>query len=125
MQMRSRKLSNSPGLGRYSLLHHDRSTAFMEWSTFLFLSWLLDDLGWSVWPDSFFYSLVSRVTYSARAYLLVIANIYSDVLGFFIVSFVDQGRIPESLLGEHNNRFIVNLRNEVSLVVKALDELSE
>jgi hypothetical protein len=39
-----------------------------------------------VWPESFsfFYSLVSRVTSSARAYLLVMANISSDVLGFFM-----------------------------------------
>jgi hypothetical protein len=38
---------------------------------------------------------------------------------------VDQGRVPESLLEEHNNRFVVNLRNEVSLVAKSRDELSE
>jgi hypothetical protein len=35
-------------LGRYSLLHHSRSTALTEQSTFLFLSWPLDELGWSV-----------------------------------------------------------------------------
>jgi hypothetical protein len=43
----------------------------------------LDELGWSAWPESsFFYSLVSRVTSSAWAYLLVVVNIASDVLGF-------------------------------------------
>jgi hypothetical protein len=57
----------------------------MEQSTFLLLSWPLDELGYSVWPDSFC-SLVSRITSLARAYLLVMANIYSDVLGFFMVS---------------------------------------
>jgi hypothetical protein len=31
----------------------------------------------------------------------------------------------EFLLEEHDNRFVVNLRDEVSLVAKALDELSE
>jgi hypothetical protein len=52
------------------------------------LLWSLDELGWSVWPDSFsfFHSLVSRVTSSARAYLLAMAIIYCDVLGFFMVS---------------------------------------
>jgi hypothetical protein len=86
--MRSRKPSNSPGQGRYSLLHHGHSTILMERSTFLFLSWLLDKLGWSAWPESFsfFCSLVSRVASSARAYLLVMANIASDVLEFFMVS---------------------------------------
>jgi hypothetical protein len=38
---------------------------------------------------------------------------------------VDQGWVPESPLEEHNNRFVVNLRNEVSLVAKSRDELSE
>jgi hypothetical protein len=48
----------------------------------------LGKLGWSVWPDSFssFCSLVSRGASSVRAYLLVIANISSDVLGFFMAS---------------------------------------
>jgi hypothetical protein len=88
MQMRSRKPSNSPGLGRYSLLHHGHSTILMERSAFLFLSWPLDKLGWSAWPESFsfFCSLVSRVASSARAYLLAMANIASDVLEFFMVS---------------------------------------
>jgi hypothetical protein len=61
---------------------------FIEWAAFLFLSWPLDELGWSTSPKNFFfyYSLVSRVASSTRAYLLVIANISSDVLGFFMVS---------------------------------------
>jgi hypothetical protein len=60
----------------------------MKQSALLFLSWPLDKLGWSVWPKSFsfFYSLVSMVASSARAYLLVMVNIASDVLGFFMVS---------------------------------------
>jgi hypothetical protein len=71
MQMRSRKPSNSPGPGQYSLLYCGHSTALMARSTFLFLSWPLDKLGWSVLPDSFsfFYSLVLRVASSAQAYL--------------------------------------------------------
>jgi hypothetical protein len=60
----------------------------MKRSTFLFLSWPIDDLGWSMMPDSFsfFYSLLLRVTSSPREYLLAIANISFDVLGFFMVS---------------------------------------
>jgi hypothetical protein len=60
----------------------------MEWLAFHFLPWPLDELGWSAWPDSFsfFYSLVSRVAFSAKAYLLAMANIASDILGFFMVS---------------------------------------
>jgi hypothetical protein len=59
----------------------------IELSTFLFLLWPLDELGWSVWPDSsFFWSLLLMVASSARAYLVVITNISSDILGFFMVS---------------------------------------
>jgi hypothetical protein len=36
-----------------------------------------------------------------------------------------QGRVPESLLEEHNNRLVVNLRDDVSFVVELLDELLE
>jgi hypothetical protein len=58
----------------------------MEQSAFLFLSWPLDDLGWSAWSDSsLFVSLLLWVASSAMAYLLVIANISSDVLEFFVV----------------------------------------
>jgi hypothetical protein len=123
MHMRSRKPSNSPGLGRYSLLSHGRSTALMERSAFLFLSWPLDELGWFVWPDSsFFCSLVSRVASSAKAYLLAMANIASNILGFFMVSL---RIIDESLLEEHNNRLVVDLRDDVSLIAESLDELLE
>jgi hypothetical protein len=38
-----------------------------------------------MWPDSF-YSLVLRVSSSTKAYLLVMANITSDILEFFMVS---------------------------------------
>jgi hypothetical protein len=88
MQMRSRKPSNSLGLGQYSLLHHGCSIVLTKESAFLFLSWPLDKLGWSVWPDSFssFCSLVSRDASSVKVYLLVIANFSSDVLGFFMAS---------------------------------------
>jgi hypothetical protein len=88
MQMRSRKPSNSPGLSRYSLLHHGRSTALKERSAFLFLSWPLAELGWSVCLDSFsfFCSLVSRVASSVMMYLLAMTNISSNVQGFFMAS---------------------------------------
>jgi hypothetical protein len=88
MQMRSRKPSNSPGLGWYSLLCHGCSTVLIERFAFLFSSWPLDELGWSAWPESFlfFYSLVSRVASSAKAYLLAMVNITFDVLWFFIAS---------------------------------------
>jgi hypothetical protein len=85
MQMRSRKPSNSPDLGWYSLWRHGHSTVLTKWYAFLFLSWPLDEPGWLMWPDSFCY-LVSRVASSAKAYLLAIENISSDVLGFFMVS---------------------------------------
>jgi hypothetical protein len=76
-----------------------------------------------VWPDSFsFCSLVSSVSSSTKASLLAIANISSGVLGLFMVRLQIN---DESLLEEHDNRFVVNLRDEVSLVAKALDELSE
>jgi hypothetical protein len=41
-----------------------------------------------MWSESFFffYSLMSRVASSARAYLLAMVNITSDVLRFFMVS---------------------------------------
>jgi hypothetical protein len=94
----------------------------MEQFAFLFLLWPLDKLGWSVWPDSFsfFCSLVSRVTSSARTYLLVMTNISSDVLGFFLV--ILRIRVG-SLLEEHNNRLVVDLRGDISLVAETLDGL--
>jgi hypothetical protein len=38
---------------------------------------------------------------------------------------MDPGRVPESLLEEHDNRLVVNLRDAISLVAKMLDELPE
>jgi hypothetical protein len=51
---------------------------------------------------------------------LAIANISSDVLGGKLA---DQGRVPESIPEEHDDWFVVNLQDVVSLVAKALDEL--
>jgi hypothetical protein len=47
-----------------------------------------------MWLDtfSFFYSLVSRVTSSARAYFLAMENIASDVLGVFMASLLIRDR---------------------------------
>jgi hypothetical protein len=33
--------------------------------------------------------------------------------------------VPESLFEEHNNRLVVNLWDDISLVAKSLDELPE
>jgi hypothetical protein len=104
MHMRFRKPSNSPGLGRYSLLCHGRSTALTERSAFLFLSWPLDELGWSVWSGSFC-SLVSRVTSSGRAYLLAIASICFEVLRFFMASL----RIKDEFLSPFLKNMIIDL----------------
>jgi hypothetical protein len=74
-----------------------------------------------MWLDSFC-SLVLRVTCSARAYLLVIANIYSDVLGFFLVSL----RIKDEPLSPFLKNIIIDLLSTSgmrSLVAKAMDEL--
>jgi hypothetical protein len=81
----------------------------MEQSTFLFLSSPLDELGWSVRPDSFsfFYSLVSRFTSTARAYLLAMANISSYVLGFFMVSI--------QIKDESMSPFLKNITIDLSL----------
>jgi hypothetical protein len=38
---------------------------------------------------------------------------------------LDQGRIPESLLEEHYDRLVVDLRGDIPLVVETLDELLE
>jgi hypothetical protein len=38
---------------------------------------------------------------------------------------MDQGWVPESLLEEHNNRLVVNLWDNISLVTESLDELPE
>jgi hypothetical protein len=77
-----------------------------------------------VWSDSFsfFCSLLSRVVSSARAYLVAIDNISSDILGFFMASLQIN---DESLLEEHVNRFVADLQDDVSLVTKKLDEFPE
>jgi hypothetical protein len=46
-------------------------------------------------------------------------------LGVFHGKLMDQGWVPESLLEEHNNRLVVDLRGDVSLVAESLDEFSE
>jgi hypothetical protein len=54
--------------------------------------------------------------------LLEIANISSDVLGFFMVSL----RIKdESLLEEHDYRLVIDLQNNISIVAKTLDKVPE
>jgi hypothetical protein len=37
----------------------------------------------------------------------------------------DQGRVPKSLLEEHDNRLVINLRDDISFVAETLDELPE
>jgi hypothetical protein len=37
----------------------------------------------------------------------------------------DQGWVPESLLEKHENRLVVNLWDDISLVAEMLDELPE
>jgi hypothetical protein len=38
---------------------------------------------------------------------------------------MDQGWVPESLLEEHYGRFVVDLRDDISLVAETMDELPE
>jgi hypothetical protein len=38
---------------------------------------------------------------------------------------MDQGLVPEPLLEEHDNRLVINFRDDISLVAETLDELSE
>jgi hypothetical protein len=38
---------------------------------------------------------------------------------------MDQGWVPESLLEEHYDRLVIDLRDDISLVVETLDELPE
>jgi hypothetical protein len=80
-----------------------------------------------VWLDSFsfFFSLVSRVASSVRAYSLAMANIASNVLRFLHGELIDQGWIPESLLKEYKTRLVVDLWDDISLIVEWLDELPE
>jgi hypothetical protein len=60
-----------------------------------------------MWLDSFsfFCFLVSRVTSSARVYLLVIANITFDVLGFFMASL----RVKDESLSPFLKNMIIDL----------------
>jgi hypothetical protein len=52
-------------------------------------------------------------------------NIASDILGFFHGELTGQGWVPESLLEEHNNRFVIDLQGDVAPVAESLDELPE
>jgi hypothetical protein len=45
--------------------------------------------------------------------------------GVFHGELTDQGRVPESLLEEHNDRLVVDLWDDVSFVAESLDELTE
>jgi hypothetical protein len=38
---------------------------------------------------------------------------------------VDQGWVTESLLEEHYDRLVINLRDDIPLIAESLDELSE
>jgi hypothetical protein len=68
---------------------------------------------------------VLRVASSARSYLLAITNISSDILGFFMERLRIKDESPESFLEEHDDRFVVDLRDDVPLVAEALNKLSE
>jgi hypothetical protein len=45
--------------------------------------------------------------------------------GVFRGELMNQGRVSEPLLEEHNNRFVVNFWDDVPLVVEPLDEFLE
>jgi hypothetical protein len=38
---------------------------------------------------------------------------------------MDQGWVPESLLEGHNNKLVINLWDDISLIAESLDELPE
>jgi hypothetical protein len=38
---------------------------------------------------------------------------------------MDQGRVHESFLEEHNKRLVINLWDDISIVAKSLDEFLE
>jgi hypothetical protein len=85
----------------------------------LLLVMALDKLGWSTWPDSsFFCSLVLRVASSARAYLLEIANISSDVLGFFMVSL----RIKDESLSVFLKNMMIDLLSTSRMIFLLLQK---
>jgi hypothetical protein len=66
-----------------------------------------------MWPDSSsFCYLVSRVTYSTRVYLLVMLNIASDILGFFMVSF----RIKDGSLSPFLKNIIIDLSSTSRMI---------
>jgi hypothetical protein len=67
-----------------------------------------------VWPDSFsfFYSLVSRVASSARAYLLAMVNIVSDVLGFFMATL----RISDGSLSPFLKNITIDLSSTSGMI---------
>jgi hypothetical protein len=77
------------------------------------------ELGWSMWPDSsFFYSLVSKVTSSARAYLLAIANISSDILGLFMASL----RIKDESLSPFLKNMIIDFSSTSEMMILLLQK---
>jgi hypothetical protein len=73
-----------------------------------------------MWPDSFsfFCSLVLRVTSTARAYLLAIANISFDVLGFFMVSL----RIKDESLRPFLKNMIIDLSSTSGIMFLLLQK---
>jgi hypothetical protein len=86
----------------------------------------MDELGWSVWLDSFssIRSLMTRVAFSARAYLLAMVNISSNILGFFMASL----RIKDDSVSpflKNVNGHVVNLWDDVSFIAETLDEFPE
>jgi hypothetical protein len=99
----------------------------MERSCFLFFSLVLEVLGQSNWlgSSSFLAPLLSRVTSSNRVYLLVMARISSDILGFFHREHANQGWLLESLLEEHDDGLVIDLWYNVLFVVETLDEFLE
>jgi hypothetical protein len=86
------------------------------------MSWPLNELGWSAWPDSFsfFCPLVSMVASSARAYLLAMANISYDVLGFFIASF----QIKDESLSPFLKNMIIDLLSTFGMMFLLLQKHS-
>jgi hypothetical protein len=61
----------------------------------------------------------------AKAYLLVIANISFRHPEIFHGEFADQGRVPKSLLEEHDDRFVINLQDDVHFFAEALNNFPE
>jgi hypothetical protein len=59
-----------------------------------------------------FYSLVSMVAFLVRAYLLVKANISSDVLGFFVARI----RIKDESLSPFLNNMMIDLSSTFGMI---------